>query len=174
VSTPQTRLAGQHPEAPHPALVTGALRAESGLTRRPSGRGFIALLEAFRESGGTAPGEIVGRLLEAQQVGDAVSLARLVHSGKVFGFEWRGSLWIPMFQFDANDLSVRRGPQRVRAALPVDCQGWALAAWFATPNAWLQDERPVDLLPLDLGAVIDAAARELSRASFPPQEAASP
>jgi hypothetical protein len=167
-------LAGQHPSTPHPAWVTEALRAAGGISRQPSGRGFIALLEAFRASGGTAPGEIVGRLLEAHQMGDAVSLARLVRSGEVFGFEWRGNLWIPMFQFDANDLSVRRGPQRVRAALPESCQGWAQAAWFATPNTWLHEERPVDLLPLDLGAVIDAAARAPSLPSFPPPESKTP
>jgi hypothetical protein len=107
-------------------------------------------------------------------MGDAVSLAKLVHSGGVFGFEWRGSLWIPMFQFDANDLSVRRGPQRVRAALPKSCQGWALAAWFASPNASLHEDRPVDLLPLDLGAVIDAAARTPSPPSFQPPVSKTP
>jgi len=155
-------------------VVAEALRAASDVTRRPGGRGFIALLEAFRASGGTAPGEIVGRLLEAHQVGDAVSLARLVHSGAVFGFEWRGSLWIPMFQFDAHDLSVRRGPQRVRAALPESCQGWALAAWFATPNAWLQGHLPVDGLASDLRAVLGAAARAPSRPSFQPQESNTP
>lgn len=42
----------------------------------PSGRGFIALLEAFRASGGTAPGEIMGRLLEEEHVGHAVSLGK--------------------------------------------------------------------------------------------------
>jgi len=73
----------------------------------PSGRGFIALLEAFRESGGTAPGEIVGRLLEEEHVGHAVSLGELICTGKVFGFEWRDSLWIPMFQFDGDDLAPK-------------------------------------------------------------------
>jgi hypothetical protein len=47
----------------------------------PSGPGFVTLLEDFRASGGTAPGEIVGRLLADHFVGEAVSLAKLVHSG---------------------------------------------------------------------------------------------
>ena len=40
----------------------------------PSGRGFIALLEAFRETGGTVPGKIVARLLGEHHVGGAVSV----------------------------------------------------------------------------------------------------
>lgn len=55
----------------------------------PSGRGFIALLEAFRATGGTAPSEVVRRLLEERKAGTAVSLAKLIYTGQVFWFEWR-------------------------------------------------------------------------------------
>lgn len=51
----------------------------------PRGRSFITLLEAFRATGGTVPGEIVGRLLEEHQVGKAVSLAKLIYAGQAFG-----------------------------------------------------------------------------------------
>jgi hypothetical protein len=76
---------------------------------RPT-RGFVALLEAFRTTGGTAPG-----------------LANLIHTGQVFGFEWCASLWIPMFQFAADDLALKPGAQRVRAELPPLWSGWQLA-----------------------------------------------
>jgi len=124
---------------------------------RPSGSAFIALLECFRASGGTAPGEIVGRLLEEHRIGDATSLAQLVHSGRVFGFAWRASLWIPMFQFDADDLSLRSDVQQVRAALPPLWSGWDVATWFATPNARLDDHCPVHQMNLDPDAVLQAA-----------------
>jgi hypothetical protein len=123
----------------------------------PSGRGFIALLEAFRATGGTAPGEIVGRLLEEHQVGNAASLAKLIYTGQVFGFEWRASLWIPMFQFAANDLALKAGAQQVRAELPSLSSGWALASWFAGPNARLNGRSPADMLDQDLNAVLRAA-----------------
>jgi len=123
----------------------------------PSRRGFIALLGAFRATGGTAPGGIVGRLLEEHRVGNAVSLAKLIYTGQVFGFEWRASLWIPMFQFDADDLALKEGVQRVRAELPSQWSGWTLAAWFAEPNAWLEGRSPVDVLDSDLQAVMRAA-----------------
>ena len=123
----------------------------------PSGCGFIALLEAFRATGGTAPGEIVGRLLEEHQVGNAVSLAKLIYTGQAFGFEWRDSLWIPMFQFDANDLALKASAQSVRAELPSLWSGWQVASWFAAPNARLYGHSPADRLDSDLEAVVQAA-----------------
>jgi hypothetical protein len=136
----------------------------------PSGRGFIALLEAFRATGGTAPGAIVGRLLEEHQAGAAISLAKRIHTGLAFGFAWRGSLWIPMFQFDANDLALKASAQRVRAALPPLWSGWAVASWFAAPNALLGGHCPADRLDLAPEAVLRAArALESGRAfQLPP------
>jgi hypothetical protein len=135
---------------------------------RPSGPGFIALLEAFRATGGTVPGEIVARLLQEYQAGTAVSLARLVHSGKVFGFEWRGSVWIPMFQFDADDLRLNADAQRVRAELPPTWSGWRLACWFAGPSAWLEGRCPVDLLHSHPAAVLLAAQSGAPGEAFEP------
>jgi hypothetical protein len=123
----------------------------------PSSGGFIALLEAFRASGGTAPGEVVGRLLEANRVGNAVSLAKLIYTGQAFGFEWRANLWIPMFQFDAVDLALKAGAQQVRAELPPLWSGWTLASWFAAPNVRLDGRSPVDMLEPALEAVLRAA-----------------
>jgi hypothetical protein len=122
-----------------------------------SGRGFIALLEAFRATGGTAPGEVVGRLLEEHKVGNATSLAKLVYTGQVFGFEWRASLWIPMFQFDADDLTLTAGAQLVRAELPSLWPGWTLACWFAAPSAQLGGRCPADMIDSDLAAVLRTA-----------------
>jgi hypothetical protein len=128
---------------------------------RPNGRGFIALLEAFRATGGTAPGEIVARLLEEHQGGHdggrAGSLAKQIYTGQVFGFEWRAKLWIPMFQFGADDLALKPGVQRVRAELASLGSGWAVASWFAEPNPQLDGRSPVDRVDLDFDAVMRAA-----------------
>ena len=34
---------------------------------------------------------------------------------------------------------------------------WTIAIWFAQPNSWLADQRPVDLLHCNLAAVVQAA-----------------
>ena len=124
----------------------------------PCGPGFIALLEAFRATGGTARGEILGRLLEDHRIGDAVRLAKLIYTGQAFGCEWRDSLWIPMFQFDANDLVLKASVQSVRAELPSLWSGWQVASWFAAPNARLDGHTPADRLDSDLEGVVQAAA----------------
>ena len=154
------------------ALSGGFLLKVDGLgvdPHLPSGRGFIALLEAFRATGGTAPGEVVGRLLQEHCAGGrGVSLAKPIYTGQVFGFEWRAALWVPMFQFDLDDLALKAGAQRVREALPALWPGWTLAVWFATPNAQLEGRSPVNVLDLDLDAVLQAAH------SLEPVEAFSP
>ena len=123
----------------------------------PSNRGFVAMLTAYRATGGTARGDDLARMLEDHHRGDFVSLARLVVTGVVFGFEWRHTFWVPMFQFDLRDLSIRPGLPLVLAELRPQFDGWTLAAWFAQPNSWLDDRRPVDLLDSDLSEVLQAA-----------------
>ncbi len=136
----------------------------------PSGRGFITLLEAFRATGGTAPGEVVARVLQEHQPGTATSLATLLDTGQVFGLAWRSSLWIPMFQFAADDLAVKPGAQEVRAELPPGWSGWTLACWFAKGNPLLEGQRPADALDSDLAAVLRAARSLQPGDSSPPVE----
>ncbi len=126
-------------------------------TALPDGRGFIARLEAFRATGGTAPGEVASRLLDERQVGNAVSLATFVETDQIFGFGWWGSFWIPMFQFDVHDFPITGAAQRVRAALPALWSGWTVASWFATPSAELQGCTPADRLDSDLKALLRLA-----------------
>lgn len=123
----------------------------------PDSRGFAALLLAYGATGGTAPGDELARLMQDRRSGDLASLARLIVSGEIFTFEWHDTFWIPMFQFELYDLTVKQGPRKVLAELVGVFDGWALAAWFAQPNSWLKGCRPVDLLESNLSAVFAAA-----------------
>jgi len=123
----------------------------------PTSRGFTAILAAFKATGGTARGDDVARLLEGRGVDDFIGLARLIAAGDVFGFEWRHTLWIPMFQFDLRDLSIKPAAQRVLKELGTGFDAWACAAWLATPNSWLDHHLPVDLLDTQLARVLEAA-----------------
>jgi hypothetical protein len=124
---------------------------------QPSSRRFIAMLEAYRATGGMAPGNFLCQSLQQHQRGELGQLARLVEDRRLFVLDWRGDSWIPMFQFDADDLSCKAGPALVRAELAGLDSGWAIASWFARPNAQLEGRLPVDIVDLDLGAVVDAA-----------------
>ncbi|MEP7101972.1 MAG: hypothetical protein ABI781_15785 [Burkholderiales bacterium] len=127
------------------------------LDELPTPNGFAALLAAFRATGGTARGDDVARLLEDHGLGDFIGLAKLIAKGDVFGFEWRSVLWIPMFQFELRDLSVKRATQQVLAQLGSGFDGWSCAAWFARPHSCLNFQAPVDLLATRLADVLQAA-----------------
>lgn len=129
------------------------LRAEPA----PQQAQFLALRAAYRAHGGLARGDDLARLLEDNQRGDFVTLARLIVARQVFGFEWHGCLWMPLFQFELHDLSVREAPQRVLAELGSVFDNWSLAVWFTQPNVWLCEQRPIDALGKNLPAVLDAA-----------------
>ena len=130
---------------------------DSLLDELPTRRGFAALLGAFRATGGTARGDDVARLLEDHGLGDFIGLAKLIANGDLFGFEWRHELWIPMFQFELRDLSVKPATQQVLAELGSGFDGWSCAAWFARPNSCLNFRAPVDLLATRLADVLEAA-----------------
>ena len=83
----------------------------------PNDQGFVALQAAYRPSGGLARGaELAGRL-QHRRVGGYVSLARLVVNRQVFSFTWHNDYWLPLFQFDADDLSLQPAVQDVLAEL---------------------------------------------------------
>ena len=123
----------------------------------PSSRGFIAMLEAYRSTGGLAPGHFLHESLQNHQRGDLARLARLIVDRRIFVLDWRGDSWIPMFQFDGRDLACKPGPALVRAELKALSSGWAIAAWFARPNAMLDGCRPANVTESDLASVLEAA-----------------
>lgn len=123
----------------------------------PTSQGFAALLVAYRNSGGTARSDDVDRLLEDYRMGHFDSVSTLVATDELFGFEWRSIQWIPMFQFELRDLSIKPATGLVLAELGGGFNGWERAAWFAQRNSWLNDQRPVDLIDHETAEVLGAA-----------------
>lgn len=121
------------------------------------GLAFEALGLAYRASGGMARADDIGRMLADHGPGTFISMARLLEDKAIFAFRWHASLWIPMFQFDLSDLSLRLEPGRIRAELGEKFDGWALAAWFVEPNEWLAGRRPIDVHDTAIDAVLHAA-----------------
>lgn len=159
-STLSTVLQGRRAPSQMPPLLMGQpvlAQPEPGIDDSPTSSGFIALLMAFRASGGTARSGDVNRLLDDHHLSHHYTLETLVAEEQVFGFAWRDTLWIPMLQFDLADLTLKRGPQQVAAELRSQFDGWQLAAWFARPNGWLDGHKPVDVIDSKLAEVLDAA-----------------
>ena len=118
---------------------------------------FFAVQEAFRGKGGLARADDLARLLEDCRHVDFIGLAKLMVSGAIFSFEWGGAHWIPMFQFNLADLTVKPAARSVVTELNTIFDGWSLAEWFTQPNDWLAGRTPVDLIDSDLPVVLDAA-----------------
>lgn len=123
----------------------------------PAGGEFIALLKAFRRSGGTAPSSLLAPLYAQHRFEGAPSVHNLIDGGDLFGFPWRAAFWIPLFQFDADRFTIKSVAREVRCELPPSWSGWELATWFAQPHALLEDRSPVDLLDAFAGDVLVAA-----------------
>lgn len=156
---PNQRPVRESPPPGYPSASIGEpdTATDDSIGTAPTSPGFAALLAVYRASGGTARGDDVARLLEDHRLGDFVGLTRLIASRELFGFEWRDSLWIPMFQFDLRDLSIKRATRSVLMELGTGSDGWAKAAWFARTNPCLGGRRPVDLMEIDLSEVLGAA-----------------
>jgi len=117
---------------------------------------FADMRAAYQAQGGFARGDDLAHVLEDFGRGNLASLGRMVVAGEVFGFEWRHTLWIPMFQFGA-DLALKPGLKAVLAELASEYDGRRLAEWFVEPNGWLDDARPIDMLDSYPDEVLQAA-----------------
>jgi hypothetical protein len=126
----------------------------------PCDRGFAAMLAGYYPTGGAVRGDDLALELQDRKCGDCASLAKLLVSQRIFGFGWDAAFWVPMFQFDQRDLSLRLGPLRVLSELLGVFDDWTLAAWFVQRNVWLDDRRPVDVLDTHLTWVLAAARTE--------------
>ena len=127
------------------------------MTNNFSQEGFTAMIGAFKDYGGTTRADELALLLEEQNKGNFVSLAKRLVSRDVFSFEWQDHFWIPMFQFNPQDLSVKQEVRRVVHELHAVLDSWTLAMWFTEPNAWLKGRRPVDLVDRQFSEVLGAA-----------------
>lgn len=123
----------------------------------PNGAGVADLLVVFRATGGLVRGDELAMMLQQLRMGDVASLGRAMASAEICSFEWRSAFWIPMFQFDLDNLSFKAGPRQIMRELQGVFDGWLLTVWFAQPNSWLEGHKPVDVLASNLPAVIEAA-----------------
>jgi hypothetical protein len=123
----------------------------------PTDRDFDALCAVYRSRGGVVRCDVLARVLNGGEGADTATLGRLHITHGAFSFEWQANDWVPMFQFDLHDMSIKPRPRRVVAEMAEVFDGWALAVWFAHPNRWLRSRRPIDLLDLNLTSVLGAA-----------------
>ena len=132
-------------------------RAAYWFADRPNTRDFEAMLAAYMWSGGIARHQEVTTRLQEESNGGPSNLGKLIDSHAVFAFDWRGGLWLPMFQFKQPEMYVKPQARKVLAELAGVFDGWSMAVWYLQQNSWLEDRRPIDLLDKHPAAVLVAA-----------------
>lgn len=118
---------------------------------------FMAMLTAYRGTGGLARREEVAAALEHRNVAHSHMLNLWIYHRTVICFNWQSQDWLPWFQF--NSLTLEPHPQLkpLFDELTDVYEPLEMADWFAAPNPWLAGVAPVDTLLHDLEAVLDAA-----------------
>jgi hypothetical protein len=124
---------------------------------RPNTRDFDTMLADYMWSGGIARHQEVASRLEEAYAGSRLSLQALINSNAAFAFDWRGSLWLPMFQFKQPDMYVNPSSRKVLVELAGVFDGWSMAVWYLQQNSWLGNRRPIDCLEPHPTAVLLAA-----------------
>ena len=118
---------------------------------------FVAMLNAYRASGGLGRIQEILKMLKRHDESPALTLARWILKRKVVFFEWRSDTWLPWFQFRTENMELQPELALVLATLTPVFDPWEMANWFAMPNAWLLNCPPVDSLQADLPVVLRAA-----------------
>lgn len=133
--------------------------ASAGAEARPVSwdKQFGEIEAGYRRSGGIASDANVVSMLRQCSDQPLSRLARWIVAREVLNFECRGTIWLPLFQFEAGTPSVLPAVTAVIRELADVFDDEELATWFAFPNTWLQGKAPVDTVESYPFAVRDAA-----------------
>ena len=118
---------------------------------------FIAMLNAYRGSGGLARDKELLSFSRRCCSFDAGTLASWSAEREVIGFFWQSRTWLPLFQFNLPDMTLAPALGQILAELIPVYDPWELANWFSQPNPWLADCVPAEALEPDPLAVLQAA-----------------
>ena len=142
-----------------PFVSTGN-HADSPEQEWQSNRQFIAMLNAYRPSGGLARAQEVTAMFKTHGAGEACILAGWIIRRQVISFEWHAKIWLPLFQFNHLDMTRQPGLAEALSELVVVDDDWEVASWFSRPNPWLVDCTPADSLAAAASEVLNAARAE--------------
>ena len=121
---------------------------------------FIAMLNAYRPSGGLARANEVAVRFRPHGGTSVTALAQWIVRRQVISFEWQGKIWLPLFQFNHEDMARQPGLDAVLSELVLVYDNWEIAKWFSLPNPWLADNTPADTLASNAPEVLNAARAE--------------
>lgn len=139
-----------------PSRVAPAMPAQQS-SRRIEDREFLRMSEAFGMHGGLASGDEVAWRLRRHSDQPISTLAKWIVKREVLSLVWRGQVLLPLFQFESPEMCLRKVVRDVLVDLNAVFDDWEMAAWFAQPNCFLRNERPVDVVNVDDAGLLHAA-----------------
>ena len=125
--------------------------------RRLEDRQFLEMSRAYAAQGGWVSGDEMARRMRHHWSQPISVLARWIVKREIVNIVWHSQILIPVFQFSPDDLQIRLVVRAALAELVGVFDDWEIAAWFAQPNAWLREQRPLDPAARDDDDVIQAA-----------------
>jgi hypothetical protein len=140
-----------------PSLVLPTPYPNQETFRRIEDREFVDMDRIFDSHGGMASGNEIASELGRHTSQSISVVARWIVGRKIVNIAWRSHILIPRFQFTADNGQIRPVVSGVIAELEGVFDDWEIARWFSQPNTWLHDMRPLQLVAIDDGAVIQAA-----------------
>jgi len=121
---------------------------------------FIAMLDAYRESGGLMRAPELSSMWQGHGISGANLLARWILKREVISFEWQATIWLPMVQFNRTTMTLVPGFEEIQAELVAVYNDCDVAQWFSLPNSWLADRTPASVLASAAPEVLIAARAE--------------
>jgi hypothetical protein len=149
----QARLA--RATLPRPCLVAPTDVAGAALHRR-----YLAMLDAFEETGGVVSGDELAMWARSWTDQPLSLVARWLVKREIAHFRWEGATYVPLFQFDLQVRSLRKGLQDTISQLASAFDDWEISEWFGLPNVWLGDASPASRLAHDPAGVFGAACAD--------------
>lgn len=127
-------------------------------------RRVLTLFHRLRPYGGMLSDDELQCLHIGNQTQMALGIALM--NRELMAIKWRHRLWLPVFQFNLKTWQVEPNVSVAVTELFPVMQGFDLIEWFLTPNAWLEDQRPVDVPETERQRVQQAAQVERFLLSF--------
>lgn len=115
------------------------------------------LFKVFQDWGGIQSGDEVAFSIGTHANQPVSRLGRWIVSRKIVSLELRGSIYLPLFQFDLSEGSIQPASASIIAELADAMNERELLTWFARPNGWLGGFPPVAVILSNGHAALDAA-----------------
>ena len=116
--------------------------------------------KVYSRSGGVLSGQEVSLLMRRHCDQPVSQLARWIVNSNIISFDHQGQTWIPLFQFDQEQMTIKPAVSALLAELAPRINGNELAVWFVSPNECLSGATPLEAIEVDFAAVLKAASAD--------------